>query len=67
MKLATALDSITRVLHHGTMLINVDLKALGRYLNPSKPKLESKGIKSVVSRVMNINDFNPEINHCSLS
>jgi len=43
-----------RALHHGTMLLDVDMVGMRDYLNPSKPKLESKGIKSVVSRVTNL-------------
>ena len=33
-----------KALHHGTVLFNVDLNALQKYLNPNKKKLESKGI-----------------------
>ena len=54
-------------LHHGTMLLNLELGALGKYLNPSKAKLQSKGVESVVSRVMNLQEINPEINHDSFS
>jgi len=52
-----------RSLHHGTMLLHLELGALGKYLNPSKAKLESKGIESVVSRVVNLQEINPDINH----
>ena len=39
---------------------------LGQYLNPSKKKLESKGITSVRARVANLQEFNLEITHDSL-
>lgn len=52
-----------KALHHGTILFNVDLDALQKYLNPNKKKLESKGIDSVKSRVMNLHDEYPEITH----
>lgn len=46
--------------HHGTLLISTDLDRLTRYLNVSQKKIESKGIKSVRSRVCDINEFNAE-------
>ncbi len=49
-------------LHHGTILISVDFANLGRYLAPSKMKLEAKGVKSVVSRVANLGELNPALN-----
>jgi len=56
-----------RSLHHGTMLLNLDLTSLGRYLNPNKKKLESKGVDSVIARVMNLVEANPQINHDNFS
>lgn len=47
--------------HHGTILLSVDKSRLGKYLTPSKAKLESKGIKSVAARIANLTDFNPNI------
>lgn len=47
--------------HHGTLLVDVDLDKLSRYLTVSPLKLESKGIDSVVSRVMNLKEISPEI------
>ena len=49
------------------MLINVDLDALQKYLSPNKLKLLSKGITSVRSRVENMTNINPNINHETLS
>ncbi len=45
-----------RVLHHGAMLFDTDLNVLGKALKVSKDKIESKGVKSVRSRVTNIKD-----------
>ncbi|WP_320045658.1 lipoate--protein ligase [uncultured Ilyobacter sp.] len=43
-----------RLLHHGTLLFDADLSVLGKVLNVRSDKIESKGIKSVRSRVTNI-------------
>ena len=43
-----------RVMHHGTLLFDTDLSVLEKALNPNKLKMESKGIKSVRSRVTDI-------------
>ena len=48
-----------RILHHGTILFKTDMTVLGKALNPSKIKMESKGIKSVRSRVVNVYDVLP--------
>lgn len=50
-----------RCYHHGTIMVNVKLGELNKYLNVSKKKLESKGISSVRSRVTNLIDYNPEL------
>ncbi|HEY8891519.1 MAG TPA: lipoate--protein ligase [Clostridium sp.] len=46
-----------RLLNHGTLLFNSQLDTLGKALNVKKEKIESKGIKSVRSRVTNISDY----------
>lgn len=60
-------ESPDRCFHHGTMLLNVDLGRLGRYLTPNQKKLEAKGIKSVQSRVMNLIDLVPGLDHDAFS
>ena len=52
--------------HHGTLLVNVDMDKLGRYLNPSKAKLQAKGVDSVRSRVVNLAELNPQITIASM-
>lgn len=56
----------TQAYHHGTLLVDADMGKLSRYLNPSKAKLQSKGVDSVRSRVMNLTEMNPEITIASL-
>lgn len=46
-----------RLLHHGTILLGADMKHLTLALKPDEEKIKSKGIKSVKSRVANINEF----------
>lgn len=46
-----------RVLHHGTILFNSKLDTVQKALSVKKDKIESKGVKSVKSRVTNIIDY----------
>ncbi len=52
-----------RGFHHGTILINADLSRLADYLNPDPKKLQAKGITSVRSRVTNLAEIIPGIDH----
>ena len=45
-----------RIMHHGCLMFDVDTSVLADALKVSKDKIESKGIKSVRSRVTNIKD-----------
>ena len=46
-----------RILHHGTILFSSDLKKIAAALNVQDTKIESKGIKSIRSRVTNIKPY----------
>lgn len=46
-----------RVLNHGTLLFDSKLDTLSKALNVKRDKIESKGIKSVSSRVTNIKPY----------
>lgn len=48
-----------RKYHHGTLMIDVDVELLSRYLNVDKEKLRSKGVDSVRSRVCNLSQYRP--------
>ena len=48
-----------RIMHHGTILFDTDLDVLSSVLNQSKIKIQSKGIKSIRARVVNIKSLLP--------
>ena len=47
--------------HHGTLLVSSNIDRLQRYLSPPKAKLETKGIASVRSRVVNLTELSPTL------
>ena len=53
--------------HHGTLMVDVDLNALGRYLRPAPDKLAAKGVQSVRSRVVNLAQLVPGLTVGSLA
>ena len=52
----------TSALHHGTILVSADMEKMTRYLQVSKEKIQSKGIQSVRSRVVNLIEYAPNLN-----
>ena len=52
--------------HHGTLLMDVDMANLSKYLNVSQAKLQSKGVDSVRSRVINLKELAPDMTIVSL-
>lgn len=46
-----------RYFHHGTLMVDVDHKMLGKVLTPTKLKMKTKSITSVKSRVVNLNQI----------
>ena len=46
-----------RIMHHGTILYDSDLSMLSLALRPGNDKIESRGIKSLRSRVANIRPY----------
>lgn len=52
----------THCYHHGTILVDVNMKDLSKYLNVSADKLKSKGVDSVKSRVTNLKEHRQDLN-----
>lgn len=48
-------------LHHGTLMLGVNMDALSRYLRPNPLKLRAKGVDSVRSRVINLGEIVPNL------
>lgn len=55
-----------RGFHHGTVLLSANLSRLADYLNPDPKKLAAKGITSVRSRVTNVCEQYPAVDHAAL-
>ena len=47
--------------HHGTILVNTDMDAMRKYLNVPVQKMQSKGVDSVRSRVVNLCELVPSL------
>ena len=47
--------------HHGTILIDVDMTVLQKYLNVPQQKMAAKGVTSVKSRVINLRELVPTL------
>lgn len=54
-------NTLSASLHHGTILIDTDCRAMERYLSAPADKLRSKGVKSVSSRVVNLSELSRDI------
>lgn len=50
-----------RQFHNGTVLINTNPEIMSKVLTPSIEKLQSKGVKSVRSRTVNLAELDPSI------
>ena len=53
-------------LHHGTIMVDVNLNNLNKYLNISKDKLTTNSIQSTPSKIINLNSINNNITIKSL-
>ncbi len=56
-----------RCCHHGTLMMDVDLDRMGRYLTAAPAKLRSRSVASVRSRVMNLKEQCPALNRQMLT
>lgn len=45
--------------HHGTILVDVNAEKMGRYLNVAAQKLQTHGVASVRSRIVNLSELVP--------
>ncbi len=47
--------------HHGTLLVDCDMSVMAGYLTANKSKMQSHGVQSVASRVVNLASLNPAL------
>lgn len=47
--------------HHGTLLLSESMEDMVRYLNTDQSKMNHKGVRSVPSRVVNLQELNPAV------
>lgn len=59
--------TLDRCCHHGTLMMNVDLERMNRYLTAAPAKLRSRSVQSVRSRVMNLKEIREDINRSKLT
>ena len=50
-----------KVIHHGTILVDADLERLHEFLRPTCSGIESRGIRSVPSPVVNLSELQPSL------
>ncbi len=50
-------QKLQRVIHHGTLLVDADLRSLGSGLRSTAAEYETKAVDSVRSKVINLNDL----------
>ena len=60
------LEDEEKILIHGTLMVDLDLRKLSNCLTPDISKFNGKGIKSIKSRVVNLNQLNSSITISSL-
>lgn len=56
-----------RSYEHGTLMVDVNMADVAKYLNVDPDKLKSKGVDSVRSRVVNLKDLAPSLSLAGLS
>jgi len=48
-------------LHHGTIMVSLNVEDAAKYLTPSKQKLAKHAVKSVASRIVNLSELSPAV------